>query len=95
MLGALLFSNKPGVAPFWCGISQDVNGSKEIDETGSVGPTPFQVVGGVWSALQYILRVRMPPAPSPIKKKKEKKRKKKQSKAKQCNAPPSLLVASF
>jgi len=56
MLGALLYSDKPGVAPFWCGITQTVAGSAIMDPTGAVGPTPFQVVGGVWAALQYVLQ---------------------------------------
>jgi hypothetical protein len=55
MLGALLFSDKPGQAPFWCGIQMDVAQALAIDGAGDVGPTPFQVCGGVWSALQYIL----------------------------------------
>ena len=55
-LGALLFSNKPGVAPFWCGISLNVGESLTIDPTGEVGPTPLQVTGGVWAALQFILQ---------------------------------------
>jgi homospermidine synthase len=55
-LGALLYSDKEGVAPFWCGIKMDVADALAIDPTGSVGPTPFQVTGGVWSALQFILQ---------------------------------------
>ena len=55
-LGCLLFSDKAGVAPFWCGIKQDVAGARAVDASGSVGPTPMQVVGGVWAALQYILQ---------------------------------------
>lgn len=54
-LGALLYSDKPGKAPFWCGIKMDVADARKIDPTGSVGPTPFQVTGGVWAALQFIL----------------------------------------
>lgn len=56
MLGALLFSNKPGVAPFWCGITLDVEAARLTDPTGSVGPTPFQVTGGLFSALQFVLQ---------------------------------------
>jgi len=56
MLGCLLFPEDETKAPFWCGITQTVSGSAAIDPTGGVGPTPFQVVGGVWSALQYVLR---------------------------------------
>jgi hypothetical protein len=56
MLGALLYSNKPGQAPFWCGISLNVDESLTVDPAGDVGPTPLQVVGGVWAALQFILQ---------------------------------------
>lgn len=56
MLGALLFSDKPGQAPFWCGIAMNVADAKELDPAGDVGPTPFQVTGGLWSALQYVLQ---------------------------------------
>ena len=56
MLGALLFSDKPGTPPFWCGISLNVDESLEVDPLGDVGPTPLQVVGGVWAALQFILQ---------------------------------------
>ena len=55
ILGALLFSDKPDTPPFWCGIKMDVADALALDPTGSVGPTPFQVTGGVWTALQYIL----------------------------------------
>jgi len=55
-LGCLLFSSKPGVAPFWCGISLNVGESLATDPTGSVGPTPLQVTGGVWAALQFIMQ---------------------------------------
>lgn len=55
-LGALLFSDKPEVAPFWCGIKMDVADAAVIDPSGSVGPTPFQVTGGLWCALQFVLR---------------------------------------
>jgi len=55
-LGCLLFSSKPGVAPFWCGISLNVRESLATDATGSCGPTPLQVTGGVWAALQFILQ---------------------------------------
>ena len=55
LLGALLFSDKAGIAPFWCGIKMDVADALAIDPTGAVGPTPFQVTGGLWSALQFIL----------------------------------------
>jgi hypothetical protein len=55
-LGALLFSSKPGVAPFWCGISLSVKESLSTDPTGACGPTPLQVTGGVWAALQFILQ---------------------------------------
>jgi hypothetical protein len=54
-LGALMFSDKPGVPPFWCGIAMDVSDAKVIDAVGDVGPTPFQVTGGLWAALSYIL----------------------------------------
>lgn len=55
-LGCLLYSSKPGVAPFWCGISLNVHESLATDPSGSVGPTPLQVTGGVWAALQFILQ---------------------------------------
>ena len=55
-LGCILFSSKPDVAPFWCGISLNVKESLVVDPTGSVGPTPLQVTGGVWAALQFILQ---------------------------------------
>jgi hypothetical protein len=54
-LGALLYSDIPGKAPFWCGISLSVRESLLTDPTGSAGPTPLQVTGGVWAALQFIL----------------------------------------
>ena len=56
LLGALLFSDKPGTPPFWCGIKMDVADALAIDPTGAVGPTPFQVTGGCWAALQFILQ---------------------------------------
>jgi hypothetical protein len=56
MLGALLFSDKPDQPPFWCGISLNVDESLVVDPLGDVGPTPLQVVGGVWAALQFILQ---------------------------------------
>ena len=55
LLGALLFSDKPNTPPFWCGIHMDVADANAIDALGDVGPTPFQVTGGLWSALCYIL----------------------------------------
>lgn len=55
LLGALLFSNKPNTPPFWCGIHMDVADANVIDSLGDVGPTPFQVTGGLWSALCYIM----------------------------------------
>jgi homospermidine synthase len=56
MLGALMFSNKPGVAPFYCGIEMNVADAAAIDPTGSAGPTAMQVTGGLWTAVQFILQ---------------------------------------
>lgn len=53
-LGALLISNKPGVAPFWCGAVLNVEDAVKLDPTGETGPTPMQVIGGLWSALTYV-----------------------------------------
>lgn len=55
-LGCLLFSSNPATPPFWCGISLNVGESLTIDPEGNVGPTPLQVTGGVWAALQFILQ---------------------------------------
>jgi len=45
---------QPARDPFYCGIIMDVADAAAIDPTGSVGPTAFQVTGGIWAALQYI-----------------------------------------
>lgn len=55
-LGALLKSNKPGVAPFWCGASLNVGGALALDKDGTAGPTSLQVIGGLWSAITFVLQ---------------------------------------
>jgi hypothetical protein len=55
ILGAILISDKAGQVPFYCGIEMFVKDALVFDPSGSVTPTAFQVVGGVWCALLFTL----------------------------------------
>lgn len=55
-IGVVLLSSKAGQVPFWCGNLMTVADAAEFDSTRKNGPTPMQVVGGVWAAIQFILK---------------------------------------
>ena len=56
MIGVVLFSSKPGQVPYWCGLNMTTADAARIDPTRSAGCTPLEVTGGVWTALQYVMR---------------------------------------
>lgn len=55
-IGVILLSNKPDREPFWCGLTMSVDDAFQMDSSGVNGPTPMQVMGGVWTALQFIIQ---------------------------------------